>query len=507
MIRRGGARAADRSVATDVAIIGSGPGGGVAAARLAAAGLKVALLEEGPAVGAADFNQRERDMVPLLYQERGLRHTRDLAFSILQGRAVGGGSNVNWTTCFEPPPAVLSEWAQRSGLPELESQHWTVALSRVARRIEIQPVGDEEHNANNLALLRGARRLGWRCGNLRRNVTGCVRSGFCGLGCSYNAKRSIPLTYLRDALERGAELFAEARVDRVLLEGVRAVGVEARTAAGGRLAVRAPIVVVSGGAINTPGLLLRSGLGAAQPRIGRGTYLHPTTAVIGLYDRVIDAGYGIPQSAFCDQFADLSGGYGYRIETAPAYPGIAAAALPSFGAQHRQLAELSPHIAITIALVRDGAGGEPDARVLLEPDGTPLLDYRLGAADRTHLLHGMQRMAELHFAAGARRVLTLHSDPLLLERAEQIGWIAERGVVENELALFSAHPQGGCGVGRDPRRSVCDGAGAVHGVRGLFVCDGSLFPASVGVNPQVTIMALAERISEQIVRRAPRLLT
>jgi choline dehydrogenase-like flavoprotein len=506
MIQHGAELQDDRTIEAQVVVVGSGPGGGVAAAQLAAAGLKVVLLEEGPAVGAADFNQREREMVPLLYQERGLRHTRDLAFTILQGRAIGGGTNVNWTTCFAPPAAILREWAARSGLSELLPERWQEAVAQVERRIEVHAVDDAEHNANNRVLLSGARRLGWRSGKLRRNVVGCVRSGFCGLGCTYNAKRSIPLTYLRDALEHGGAVYADCPVAKVLLGGGRVRGVVARAAGGARLTVRAPIVVAAGGAINTPGLLLRSGLGSSCPRIGRGTYLHPTVAVIGLYERPIEASYGIPQSAYCDQFAELSGNFGYRIEAAPAYPGMAASYLPSFGRQHRMLVELSPRLAITIALVRDGAGHQPESQVVLEPDGMPALEYQLGAIDRAHLLHGMQRMAELHFAAGAQRVFTLHAEPLELSGADQIGWIARRGVIENELALFSAHPQGGCAMGRDPERSVCDAAGELHGTPGLFVCDGSLFPASIGVNPQVTIMALAYRVSAAILRRAPNLL-
>jgi choline dehydrogenase-like flavoprotein len=440
-------------------------------------------------------------MLPLLYQDRGLRHTRDLAFIVLQGRAVGGGSNINWTSCFRPPATVLRQWVDRSGLAELEPDRWEQDLAAVERRLEVQPVADQEHNPNNQVLLAGAAKLGWQRDRIHRNVTGCVRSGFCGLGCSYDAKRSIPLTYLRDALAAGAELYAEVQVERVLEAGGRVRGVAARSTAGAELEVEAPIVVVAGGAIHSPALLLRSGLGRRLPRIGRATFLHPTVVMIGVHRRPIDAGYGIPQSAYSAQFAELEDGFGFRIETAPAYPAIAAAVLPSFGIEHRRAIDHFRHLSITIALVRDGCGGEPDSRVILEQDGSAGLEYRLREEDRAHLLDGMRALAQLQFAAGAHQVFSLHAEPLVLSSPRDLPLLAERGVVEHELALFSAHPQGGCALGRDPQRSVCGWAGQVHGVAGLHVCDGSLFPLSVGVNPQITIMALARRTAQAILRR------
>jgi choline dehydrogenase-like flavoprotein len=507
----------DRSTA-DVIVIGSGAGGSVAATRLAELGRDVLLIEEGSLVSADELTEDEGDMTARLYAEGGMRATDDLSFVLLQGAAVGGGTLVNWMITFRAPDWVLDEWGQRLRIPGFSTSEMALVFERVEREIHATPVPDDAHSPANRILLDGAQRLGWRATTGRINARGCIRAGFCGQGCRYGAKQSVERVYLPRALAAGARLMPDARVDRIEIverdTGSSAVAAGSRRAAAPlkrvhvtvldrltrqparRIVAEAPTVMLAAGAIGTPVILQRSGLGGGG--VGRFLRLHPTTAVAGEHAEDVYAAAGIPQSAVCDEFIRRDDhGYGFWIECAPHHPGLAAVAATGFGAEHRDVMRRFRRTTNLIVLVRDGSDFDASNGSVTLRGGRPRITYRIGPRDRVNLVAGVQAGARILLAAGITGVRTLHAVGDELRDERDVAALANRPWGPHDLTLFSAHVNGTCRLGIDPRVSGVDPTGQRHGVRGLYVVDGSLLPTGLGVNPQATIMALATVIAER----------
>lgn len=502
----------DTRVRAGVCVVGSGAGGAVVAARLAEAGHDVVLLEEGGYWRPSQFTEREGEMTARLYADGGTRATEDLAVPLLQGRAVGGSTAVNWLVMLRTPDWVLDEWAAEHGASGMRPADLAPVFDRVEAETSTRPVPDDAHNPPNRALLQGARALGWSARAVHVNAHDCVRSGFCGLGCRYGARRAAADVYVPAALAAGARLFTDVRAERVELaergggaplKRVHATVLDRATGAPrGRLTVEAPVVVLAGGAVGTPALLQRSGMGGGG--VGRFLRLHPTTAVFGRYGREMYGAGGMPLSTVCDEFIRGSDGYGFWIETPPFYPGLSAAVLPGFGAAHRALMEGLPEMASMIVLVRDGVDrASSQGGVSVDRDGRTRIRYRLGAEERARLLRGMEATARIHFATGARDVFTLHARTCRIGSPAELKAMALRPAGPNQLGVMSAHVNGTCRLGTDPATSGCTPDGERHGVPGLYVADGSLLPTAPGVNPQETIMALASVIADRIAARHP----
>jgi choline dehydrogenase-like flavoprotein len=486
----------------DVCIVGSGPGGAIVASRLAAAGATVAVLEEGGHHTKAEFDMQEATAYPRLYQDRGNRATADLSIAILQGRAVGGGTVVNWTTSFRTPDETLAFWREREGAvltPELLRPHF----EEVERRLGIAKVDLEDTNANNRLLYEGCKKLGWEVDTVSRNVRGCLRTGYCGMGCPVDAKQSAALTYLPDAIAKGAMLYADCRVRRIEWSGKRArtvigevlhPGTQEQT--GRTIRVEPRIAVVSGGALNSPALLLRSGL--TQGPVGKKTWLHPVVAMIAFYREPVEAFYGAPQSVASHHFARRSEGAGFFLEAAPLHPMLAGIALPGFGAGMRANAALLPNTAVSIALMVDGFGDEPGGTVSLRPDGGPRLDYPFTPRHYECWRAGMKALARAHLASGAAEVQSLHTDPVRLRSEADLRRLDEAPLGPNLCAVFTAHQMGGCRMGADPARSVIRPDLRHHYVENLWVADGSVFPTSLAVNPMESIYGVASWAAEHV---------
>ena len=502
---------ADLVVEADVAIVGSGAGGGVAAETLALAGLKVVVLEEGPLRTSSDFRMRESEAYPELYQESAARKTRDKAISILQGRCVGGGTTVNWTSSFRTPPATLAYWRDALGLAGYDEASLAPWFAKMEARLGIAP-WDTPPNANNAALARGATKLGLPSAAIRRNVRGCWNLGYCGMGCPTNAKQSMLVTTLPAALERGAKLCTRVRAERFVLDGDRVDRLVARaldargTAPTERtVTVKARSYVAAAGAIGSPALLMRSGAPDPHGLVGTRTFLHPAVVSAARMGERIDGYAGAPQTVYSDHYLDtlpLDGPAGFKLEAPPIHPVLAATTVAGHGEAHAGWMRSLPTMHVLIALIRDGFHPDsPGGRVVLRDDGTPVLDYPINA----YLLDAMRRafhaMAALQFAAGARTVMPVHGRADAFDSLEA----ARRGIDAFALAplatpVVSAHVMGGCPIGPDPARAVVDPAGRHHHLRNLHVIDGSLFPTSIGANPQLTIYAFAAKLSEGLAR-------
>ena len=491
---------ADVDVSCDGCVLGSGAGGAVLAAGLAEQGLSVVILEEGGHFTSKQFRKLDEAWsFPALYQERGTRATADLAITVLQGRSVGGGTTVNWTTCFRTPERILARWREAHGL-ELTAEELAPHFDAVEARLGIERWEAAPPNENNHKLALAAERLGWTWERTRRNVRGCANSGYCGFGCPYDAKQAMGLTYVPDAVAAGARVYSDTRADRIEVEGDRVRAIHAsvmdprrdrpgRT----RVVVRPKVAVVAGGAINSPALLLRSVIGGGP--LGRRTFLHPVVSVSGVYDAPVHGWYGAPQSVSSHEFIDRGPDeYGFFLEHAPVHPMLAGVSLPVGGAAQQEAMGLLARTSSMLALHVDGLlPGDDGGTVSLRGDGRARLDYpipeRLQRAMRSS--HGI--MARAHLAAGAVRVATLHGTPRVLASEAELPLLDEAPYGAGEVAVFSAHQMGGCAMGPDPATSVVGPDLRHHRVPNLFVVDGSVLPTALGVNPSETIYGLAHR--------------
>jgi long-chain-alcohol oxidase len=498
----------DTALECDVVVVGSGAGGGVVAGLLAEAGLWVVVLDKGGNPASTDFTQIEGDMLSRYYLDGGLLMTHSGSLPILAGSCLGGGTVINYTTSFPLPVATRAEWDRLSGLRLFESSRFQHSLDRVAARLNVGTRWTAPGRRDQL-LERGCQSLGWHVDRIPRNVTECregVECGYCGYGCRHGAKNSTARTYLATAALQGAQLVPHCAVERILIEGGRAVGVAASvTGPDGRqqrLTVRASAVVAACGSINTPALLARSGV--TLSRLGHGLHLHPATAVAGVFPERVEPWTGALQTRYSDQFADQGDGYGVKFETAPVHFALPASGFGWEGARrHREDMGRIAQVSIVGVLLRDRDAG----RVVTTPAGRPRVHYELSRHDVDNVRLGLRGAAQVLAAAGAREIFSLHTPPVRATVGES-GWLDRftasldaRGYTKCRMSYISFHQMASCGIGADPKRGVIDETGAVHGLRGLYVADASAFPTSSGVNPMITIMAIADHVARGMLER------
>lgn len=497
--------AQDRSLEADVVIVGSGAGGGVTAEILARSGLSVIVVEEGALKSSRDFRMREAEAYPALYQESAARKTADKGINILQGRTVGGSTTVNWTSSFRTPPATLDWWRRHYALPDATPEALAPWFAMMEARLHIADWPGAP-NENNDVLRRGAERLGIPTGLIRRNVNGCWNLGYCGMGCPTNAKQSMLVTTIPAALDQGATLVTRARAQQLVIQGERieellcqALDAPGILPTGRVLRLRARHYVVAGGAINSPALLLRSRAPDPSGLLGRRTFLHPTIISAAFFPQRVDAWAGAPQTVYSDHYlaGPMDGPIGYKLEAPPLHPVLLATTMNGFGESHAAMMRDFPHLAGMLALLRDGFHDEaPGGAVRLRGDGSPELDYPLTG----YLWDGARRalltMAEIQFAAGASSVQPAH------EMARRYGsWREAKDAIAGlpqglQLTrVASAHVMGGCAMSGDERLGVTTPEGRYRGLANLSVHDGSLFPTSLGANPQLTIYGLAAKLA------------
>ena len=486
----------------DVCIIGSGCGGGASAKVLAEAGKRVIVIEEGGYYTSGDFDMTEQTAYQNLYRQRAGQATEDLAVTVLQGKCVGGSSTVNWTTSLRTPDFVLEQWSKVFDVRGLSSKELEPYFDRIEKYLNVHLEPEENHNPNNRIILDGARKLGYTAVTSGRNTRECKKAGACGLGCPFDAKLSVNVTYIPDAVKAGATVFANFRADKIDVSGAlkRVAGLvidQSTQKAKTDFIIEAPVVIVAASAIHSPALLLRSGLPDSSSEIGKHLTFHLTSAVLGVYDRIIYPAGGIPQSALCSEFLNKNNdGGGFWIEAVPVYPTLASLAIPGFGNAHKELMRQYPNIGASIVLVKEI---DSEGTVALNNYGRPTISYQLGIKDLEYLKQGLKVAAEIHFAAGAKKVMTLHSERTQFISPDGIDvGLANARWGTNEIALYSAHPLGTCRMAEDPLRSVVNSHCEVHNIKGLFVIDGSVTPTSLGVNPQMTILAIAEKSAEWI---------
>ncbi len=485
----------------DVCIIGSGAGGATVAARLCEAGKDVVLLESGHYDTQADFNMDEGTAFQRRYQEQGLRSSVDLGITVLQGKGVGGSTTINWTSCFRTPDRILNLWKDRFGIDTLSSEILAPHYERVEQRLNIHQWNDSLINPNNQVLARGAKALGWQAHTLRRNVKGCMDSGYCGMGCPANAKQGMLLTHIPDALDNSLRLYANSQALRLKEQNgkITEVLVEFGTENTKQFTIRPKLVVSSCGAINGPALFLRSEINP-NGRVGKRTFLHPVVGLASLFDTPIKGWYGAPQSVSSHQFIDRGPDkVGFFFEAAPTHPILAATAASNFGqSQQEFMAQLS-HTAFLIALHVDGIlPDDQGGTVSVANNGKILLDYPIGPHLQESFKESMKRGAELALASGAQMVQSLHYPGVSMQSMADINKLDDVPYGTLHHGVFTAHQMGGLAMGADPTSSVVNPHLQHHHISNLFVVDGSIFPTSLGVNPSQSIYGLASWASERI---------
>lgn len=496
----------DTTLDADVCIVGSGAGGGVIAGELARRGLSVVVLEAGGYYDASEFNQLEMWSYRNLYWRGGFNATQEDSVNLVAGATLGGGTQINWENCLLTPEWVRSEWEREHGLDGLAGAEFGSQLNAVMQRLNVNS-DCSDFNGPHLRFEAGARRLGYHFERAQRNIDPAKydadSAGFHGWGDVTGSRQSTVNTYLSDAQARGARILVRTRATRITTELGRATGVEAVcTRSDGRRArvvVRAPTVVAACGALETPGLLLRSGIGG--PAVGSYLRLHPCVAVSARFSEVQANWWGPPQAAVCDQFARLHHDHGFLMESTHHGLGLLAAAAPwRSGREHKTLMADSSHLASLIAIARDHGWG----KVGLDDETQVQVSYRVDdPIDVSTLTRSITELAKVQEAAGADelrvsgRLRSYH-----WSRGDNLSeWLAQLEVGHdqpNRVTLFSAHQMGSARMGRDPSRSVAKPTGELHDTRGVWIGDTSAFPNAPGVNPMITCMALAVRTASRI---------
>ena len=494
----------------EVCVIGSGAGGAVVAAGAAASGRDVIVLEAGQYVPASQIHHDEAAMLPRIYKEGGLQTTVDMDLTILQAQTLGGTTMLNNHICFRlgdrgltptAGPDTLEKWARLGA--RIDRQALESAYDRVEAAIGVRPLLQAQEpgvptidGPNGRLLLEGWMALqqqrpelqGFASGLFRKNVRRCLGCGYCNLGCPYERKMSMLETYLPRAVEAGARIVTACQARQIERQGNRATAVRARLADGRPLTIRAENIVVAAGAIGSSVLLMRSGI---RRNVGTRFSFNAGLPVLARFPEPVDAFAGVQMATYVD-------GVDFLLESLFYPPALLASIMPGWFTSFQQRMGDYRRYASAGVLVGTEANGRVKRSALARSLFGPV-NYQMTAGDMDKMKQGVVRLAEIYFAAGAETVLPAAFAECEMPAADYAGRPqAMRQLLDarirrpDDLILGSAHPQGGNPMSDEPSVGVVDSNLAVHGVDNLFVCDASVFPTTVRINPQLTIMALAD---------------
>lgn len=471
----------------DVCVVGSGAGGSVMAKELVEAGFDVVLLEEGGYYRTEDFNVTDTiTSLERLYRDGGTTAMLGKPNVLyVEGRCVGGSTTINGGMCWRTPEKILKRWQWENGLADLNPKNMEFYFKRVEEMLHVSPVHPISRNEDAELLKKGADILGYRVKPNIRNHHTCVGANQCITGCPTGGKKTPLLTYIPAFLNKGGRLYANAKVKKVRLRNGHAAGVEG-TIGRHKIRVHSKITVVCGGAIQTPALLMRSGVSDPSKLLGRNLFIHPNVKVMGVFDQPVMAWKGVNQAYQVTEFMDE--GILMGVNFVP--PGIFSLAVPFHGkGSLEKIRDMYNYSVVGAALIEDTSRG----RVINLPFGQTIATYHLNEMDFKLALRAIALLAEIYFAAGAKRVYLPLQKLHEIHSIDDIRKVYEYPVKLTDLELMTVHVMGTAQMGTDTTRSVVDAHGEMHDVPGLFVADASVFPTSIGVNPQITIMALATR--------------
>jgi choline dehydrogenase-like flavoprotein len=481
-------------------IVGSGAGGATMAAELAEAGVDVVVIEEGGYHPTESFRAETGRALRTLYRDGGGGATIGRPSVLFaEGRCVGGSTVVNGGMSWRTPARVLERWARHDGVLEITEAEMDPFFARAEARHSVGLQDPETIGRNSLLLKAGADAKGWAIIPNHRNQLHCAGTSNCSSGCPTGAKRSMLVTSVPRALAFGARVFSDCRVERVTYSGGAATGVTGHVVRPGRgigprLVVRARAVIVAGGATETPALLARSGLRSGQ--LGRNMSLHPNANVVAFFDSDVTGWQGVHQAFQIREFLDD----GIMISAQNMTPTMLAGIMPRYGRELGELMADYNHIVTAGPLIEDTGTG----RVRNLPGLGNQVFYHFAERDAARVVRGVELTAEALFAAGARRVLLPFLGAPEVRDPADLRRLLARPVPGRSMELYSIHLMGTARMSEDPRRGVVDSYGAFHGVPGLFVCDASLFPGPIGINPMETVIALAMRNARRLIEQRGR---
>jgi len=476
-------------VECDVVVVGTGAGGAVVGRELAERGHAVVFVEEGEHYTRDAFNGSMVRAHGVFY--RNAMVLGNAPMPAFMGRMLGGSTAVNGATSLRTPPWVLEEWCSRLATDDFSPEAMRSLFDRVEGILQVG-LPDKRHIGPIWDVMsRGCDAFGWSHGPIPRNAVGCEGGGFCDFGCATGAKRSTEVSYLPAALNRGAIALTGLHAERVIIEAGRAVGIEGVAANGRRITVRGRAVVLAGGAIPTPAMLLKLGLCNTSGQVGRNLTLHPSGGMMALFDEPIDPQKYIPQAYLCDQFLRD----GVLISSAQPDHNIGCVVFPYTGRRLMEAMDNLTHTAGVAVVLRDASA---NGRVYRDIGDKPVVTYNLQPKDIENFHFGMVRAAEMFFAAGAKRLIPALVGHDFIDNQRDLAAFRKRPPHPSTIALTSYHPLGTCKMGRDPKTSVVDLDHQTHDTRALYIVDGSTVPSALGVNPQITIMAMATRAAARI---------
>ena len=482
-------------IEAEVVVVGTGAGGAVMAAELAEMGVAVVMLEEGDFYQREDFTGRPMDMLKMMYRSDGATGTVGNTFiPVPFGRCVGGTTTINSGTCYRTPDRIFRKWREEYGLEELRPEALEPFFAKVENILQVEKADPKWVGGMGQVVARGCEALGWtRHGPLARNAPDCDGQSFCAFGCPTDAKRSTNISYVPLALRYGANLLHRARATSIILEQGRAAGVKARTRGGKRFTVKASAVVLSAGSMMTPALLLRNGLANSSKQVGRNLSIHPAVGICALFPDDDIRGYcRVPQGYGVEQFHED----GILYEGAFVPLDFCAGSFTPVGPRFTEVMENVEHLAYFGFLIEDTTRG----RVTLGPGGMPVMSYFMNDHDVAKLKRGVDILAQIFIAAGAQGIFPMLPGFEEMHDMRDVERLRRTHMRACDFELTAHHPLGTCRMGLDPRSSVVGPDHQCHDVPNLYIADGSSVPSSLGVNPQITIMAMATRAAGFVAR-------
>lgn len=483
---------AETEIRAHAVVVGTGAGGAAVASKLAKQGLAVAIVEEGRWRQRHDFVGSPMERIRQMYRYQATNVTVGTPVAIPQGRVVGGTTTINSGTCFRTPDEVLAEW-RADGFPDdFRPERYHRWSEQVEAMLQVGPGSEQALGRIADVIARGADALGHAHGPLPRNAPGCPGLGECILGCPEGAKRSTDRSYVPAALESGAELYCGLGVKRILMHGSRAVGVEARGVDNNgeptTLRVLADRVVIACGSLLTPLLLRDNGFGL--PMLGKNLSVHPGMGLFGRMGEDLQPWNAIPQGYAIHALEDE----GIRFEGYYLHPQLMSPMTPWVGDKLVGWMDDFHKIGQFGFMIRDGG----DGWVRRGPAGRPLIGYMLSPESIEKLKKGASLLARVFLEAGASEVFAGVGPNPVIRTERQARQLVDAELSPFDFRLLGAHPLGTCRMGRSEQEAVVDFDHRVFGTDNLHVVDGSVVPTSLGVNPQMTIMAMALRAGEVI---------